>query len=299
MGTPSFSVTSLKLLNDSPHKILRVYTQPPQKKSRGQKFISSPVEIFAQNNSLEVRHPSKIDNDEDYEFLKKVKPSLVIVVAYGQIIPKRFLNIPDLLFLNLHASLLPKWRGAAPIERSIMNMDKETGISIMKIVPELDSGPFLKQVKVNIENSTTAGELREKLSLIGANTLLECINLLEKEKPNFREQEHSSATYAKKIKKEEAKINWSSSPKEIIAQINALNPSPGAWFDYNKSRHKIFGAIEIKKSGKSGQLLDNDLTIACSENAIQVTKIQKEGKKILNRSKFLVGNKIKKGTQLS
>jgi methionyl-tRNA formyltransferase len=298
MGTPEFSVPSLEIISNSKHKILCVYTQPPKKKYRGQNIIDSPVSQFAIKNNLKVRTPQQLDNEKDYEFFIKNKPDLVVVVAYGQIISKRFLDIPNIQFINLHASLLPKWRGAAPIERSIMNLDKKTGISIMKIVPELDAGPCMKQIPIKIDDTTTAGNLKKELSRIGAKSLIESINVIEEGKAKFINQEHELATYAKKISKSETRIEWNYSAKKIIAKINALNPFPGAWFKHNNNRLKILKAVEIDKSGKAGQLINDDLIIACSENAIQILKIQKEGKKVLDKDQFLVGNKIKKGTQL-
>ena len=298
MGTPEFSVPALEIINNSEHNILCVYTQPPKKKNRGQNITDSPISQFAKKKNIPVKSPYQLDNDQDYEFFKSNKPDLVVVVAYGQIISNRFLDIPDINFINLHASLLPKWRGAAPIERSIMNLDKKTGISIMKIVSELDAGPCMKQIAIDIDNETTTDNLKIKLSKIGSKALLESINEIEGGKVNFINQEHKLATYAQKIKKSETKIEWNNSAKKIIAKVNALNPYPGAWFQYNKNRFKVLKAVEVERSGKAGQLIDDDLIIACSENAIQILKIQKEGKKILNKDQFLIGNKIKKGNQL-
>ena len=298
MGTPEFSVPSLEIINNSEHKILCVYTQPPKKKYRGQNIVDSPISQFAKKNNIIIKSPHKLDNEHDYEFFKSNKPDLVVVVAYGQIISKRFLDIPGINFINLHASLLPKWRGAAPIERSIMSLDKKTGISIMKIVSELDAGPCMKQIAIEIDNEISADKLKMQLAKIGSKVLLESINEIEEGKAKFINQEHELATYAKKINKSEAKIEWNYSAKKIIAKINALSPYPGAWFQYNKNRLKILKAVEVERSGKAGELIDDNLIIACSENAIQILKIQKEGKKILEKDQFLIGNKIKKGTKL-
>ena len=199
MGTPEFAVPTLRELNFK-HEVLSVFTQPPKKKSRGQKIIKSPIHIAAEKLKLPVRTPSNLNNDSDYKFIMESNVKIVIVVAYGQIIPKKFLNINNLIFLNIHASLLPKWRGAAPIQRSIMGMDKETGISIMKIVPKLDAGPYMLQKSVNINIKDNFNSLSKKLSDIGSKLILEAILLFEKNEAKFINQNENSATYAKKIK---------------------------------------------------------------------------------------------------
>ena len=178
MGTPEFSVPILKSLN-SKHKILSVFTQPPKKKSRGQKILKSPIHLQAEILNLPVRFPENLNNEFDYRFIRESKVKFVIVVAYGQIIPEKFLNIKNLIFLNIHASLLPKWRGAAPIQRSIMEMDKETGISIMKIIPKLDSGPLMLQKSISIEEKDNFKSLSNKLSELSSNLILDALSKFE------------------------------------------------------------------------------------------------------------------------
>jgi methionyl-tRNA formyltransferase len=207
MGTPEFSIPTLKSLINSEHKIVCVYTQPSQKKFRGQQIQKTPVHIFSETKGIQVRTNKLTDDNELIKF-KNLKPDLVVVVAFGQIIPDIYLQIPNLIFLNVHASLLPRWRGAAPIERAILNGDEETGISIMKIVKKLDAGPYIKQTKINIDSDTSSGELREKLSLMGAEALKDSIDLILLKKEDFKEQNDKKATYAKKIEKVETKINW-------------------------------------------------------------------------------------------
>ena len=230
---------------------------------------------------------------------EKLNPDLVVVVAYGQIIPDIYLKKKDLIFLNLHASLLPKWRGAAPIERAVLNKDKETGISIMKIEKKLDSGPFIKQVSVKINKETTSGELSKKLSILGAEALKESIELISSSKVNFKQQNEKNATYAKKINKIETKINWKDKAEDIIAKINAFNPKPGAWFLLKNERIKILKAKEIIQKGEEGKVLDDKLTVGCSVNAIQILKIQREGKREMDATEFLLGNNILKGTKFN
>ena len=298
MGTPEFSIPSLKILKKSEHKIVCVYTQAPKKRSRGQKILKTAVHVFSENEGIKV-NTNNLNNEEEFKNFTKLNPDLVVVVAYGQIIPDIYLKNPDLIFLNLHASLLPKWRGAAPIERSILNKDKETGISIMKIEKKLDTGPFIKQVKVKINEETTSGELSKKLSVLGAEALKDSIELISSSKASFKKQNEKNATYAKKINKIETQINWKDKADNIIAKINAFNPKPGAWFFLKNERIKILKAKEIIQKGEEGKVLDDKLTVGCSVNAIQILKIQKEGKREMNATEFLLGNNIKKGTNLN
>ena len=298
MGTPEFSINTLKLLIDNGHEILRVYTQPPKKKQRGHKIIKTPLHIVAEELKIDVKTSNNLDNEEDYSFFKDRKIDYVVVVAYGNIIPERFLKIPKLVFLNLHASLLPKWRGAAPIERSILSHEKETGISIMKIVPGLDEGPYMMQEKFMINKNMSTGELKKNLSLIGAKAMVRSIKLISEGKAVFVEQDHSKSSYAKKIKKSETEINWNDKAENIVAKINAFNPKPGAWFLYKKERIKVFKANEIEQNGNPGEILDNELIIGTGHNAIKILELQKEGKNTLNSKEFLKGNKLFKGTKL-
>ncbi len=298
MGTPEFAVPTLELLLKSNHKILAVYSQPPSKANRGQKIKPSDVESFSKKNSLNVRTPLKLDSDEEYNFIKNLNPDIVIVIAYGKIIPKKFLNLAKQGFINVHASLLPKWRGAAPIQRSIMNLDNETGVSIMKITEDLDTGPVMLQAKISINQNTDAKILAKVLSQLGAKTLLDSINKIADGTAKFEEQDHSVATYAKKISKAEGKIHWNIDAKKILAKINGLNPNPGAWFEYKKERFKVWKAEIANGKGKPGKTLDDKLTIACNEGSIKILEIQKEGKSRQEIDQFLLGNKIKHGENI-
>ena len=197
MGTPEFSIPTLKILKQSKHKIVCVYTQPPKKKSRGQKLLKTAVHIFSENEGLKV-NTNNLKNENEYKNFIKLNPDIVVVVAYGQIIPDIYLNNPNLIFLNLHASLLPKWRGAAPIERAILNKDKETGISVMKIEKKLDAGPFIKQEIVKINKETTSGELNKKLSVLGAKVLMDSIELIFSSKVNYKQQNEKKCNIRKK-----------------------------------------------------------------------------------------------------
>jgi len=298
MGTPEFAVPILESIHSSKHNLKAVYTRPSNRKNRGQKFVASPVFQFSEKNNILVRCPEEFDHHE-YSLLKDLEPDVVVVVAYGKIIPKSILELPKSLFINIHASILPKWRGAAPIQRAIMNMDKESGISIMKIIPELDAGPVMKIVKTKISSETNSENLSSELSKLSCIALLESLELIEAKKEKFINQDSTQATYAKKINKDESKINWDTDAKKIIAKINALYPTPGSWFVMNKIRIKIFKAVEVNKKGKPGEIIDKNFTIGCSKNSIQILKLQPEGKKSMNSSDFLLGHKLEIGKILN
>ncbi len=297
MGTPSFAVPILKSILNSEHRVLAVYTQNPKKSNRGQKLNISPIHQLSKINNIQVRSPKTL-NQEEAEFIRKINPDVVVVVAYGKIIPKEILKIENIKFINIHASLLPKWRGAAPIQRSLIEMDKETGISIMKIIHKLDAGPFLIQEKIKIEKNDNYNSLSKKLANLGSKLILRSLNLIEKNDYNLTEQNDDLASYAKKIEKKESEIKWNIPAKNLIAKINGLNPTPGAWFKHKSNRIKIFEAIEVNQIGKKGEVLDDNLTIACEEKAIKVLLLQKQGKKILSTKEFLAGYQIKKGENL-
>ena len=298
MGTPEFSIPILKSIFETNNKILEVYTQPPKKKNRGQKIINSPIHEYSKKLGIPVRNPVVFD-DKEIDHIEKLKSDLVIVVAYGKILPKKLLKLENILFINVHASLLPKWRGAAPIQRAIMNMDHETGVSIMKIVPKLDAGPVLIQSKIKITKEINLKELSDKMSELGAKLILDTLKLIENNRVNFVEQNESEATYAKKIEKSETKISWNDDAEKIIAKINAFSPNPGCWFELNGSRVKIIKAKKIISDGIPGTILDDNLTISCSKNAIQIKEIKKEGKQKMTAEEFLRGNKIKTGQSLN
>ena len=298
MGTPKFSVPILKSIHESNHNLVTVYTQPPKKKFRGQKETSSPVHEFANKINIPVRCPNDLKNKNEIEFIKNTKPDIVIVVAYGKILPEELLNIKSIRFINLHASLLPKWRGAAPIQRAIMNLDIETGISVMQIVKKLDAGPVMKMSKIEITKKCNYETLSEKLSDLGALAIIESLKLLETKRAKFIPQKDQEATYAKKVEKSEAKINWNEKSAKIIAKINALNPNPGTWFKLDGSRIKVIEAEEFEKNGKPGEIIDNKFVIGCLDKSIKITKLKKEGKKSMSSTEFLKGFDLKIGKML-
>ena len=299
MGTPNFAVPILKSIHNSSHEVLEVYTQPPKKKNRGQKISHSPVHKYSNEINVSVRHPLILDTQEELEHLKKLKPDVAVVVAYGKILPTNILNLENIIFINVHASLLPKWRGAAPIQRAIMNCDNETGISIMKVEPKLDAGPILSKSKITITKEINYEELSDKMSKLGAKLILEALDLIEKGKAKFISQNDKDATYAKKIEKTESKINWNLKAKNVVAKINALYPNPGSWFELNRTRIKVIKAIEVDAKGKPGEIIKKDFTIACAHNAVQILELQKEGKNKISAIEFLKGNKLEIGFNIN
>ena len=300
MGTPMFAVPILKSLYQNGYPISDVYTQPPQKSQRGQRINKSPIQGIAETLNLEFRTPHSLkDNMEECEYFKKIDADLAVVVAYGQIIPKEFLNLTKKGFINIHASILPNWRGAAPIQRSIMNLDKETGVSIMKIAEKLDTGPVCNIYKINLENNLNASEVAEKLSSIAAEKILENIDDILEDKAKFIEQDHSKATYASKIEKIEGKINWNNSAESIIGKINGLYPAPGAFFMFKGERYKILKAEIGNGIGNPGDIVSDYMEVICGNSrSIKVTEIQRQGKKPQNISEFMLGSQIKKGSKI-
>ena len=298
MGTPMFAVPILKALYQNGFPVNLVYTQPPQKSHRGQKINKSPIQGISETLNIDFRSPVSLKNNkEEYEFFKSINADLVIVVAYGQLIPKEFLSLTKKGFINIHASLLPKWRGAAPIQRSIMNLDTETGISIMKINEELDRGPICNSYKIKLDQNLNAQEISEKLSLLAAEKILDNVDEILDGKSKFIDQDHSKASYAKKIMKSEGQINWNNDALKIIGKINGLFPTPGAYFNYNGERYKILKADIGNGVGKNGEVLSDNLEIACGNNkSIKILEIQREGKKVQKIGEFMIGSRIKKGS---
>ena len=300
MGTPMFAVPILKSLYQNGYPISNVYTQPPQKSQRGQRINKSPVQGVAETLNLEFRTPKYLKNNhEEFEYFKTINADLAIVVAYGQIIPKEFLSLTKKGFINIHASLLPRWRGAAPIQRSIMNLDKEVGISIMKITEQLDTGPVCNTYKLNLENNLNASDVSNKLSLIAAEKILNNIDDILEDKANFIEQDHSKATYAPKIQKAEGEINWNENAKKINGKINGLYTVPGAFFIYKGERYKILKAEIGNGIGNPGEVVTDYLEVCCGDKqSIKIKEIQRQGKKPQNIGEFMLGSQIKKGTTI-
>ena len=299
MGTPMFAVPILKSLYQNGYNISYVYTQPPQKSKRGQKINKSPIQGISETLNLQYRTPPVLNNEEEYNFLNSLDVDLAIGVAYGQIIPKKFLNLTKKGFINIHASLLSKWRGAAPIQRSIMNLDQETGISIMRIAEKLDTGPVCNNYKIQLNENLNALEISEKLSNLAAEKILDNVDDILDGKANFIEQDHSNATYASKIQKTEGQINWDENAEKIIGKINGLYPSPGAFFMFNGERYKILKAQVGRAQGNPGSVLSDNLEIACGNNqSIIIKEIHRQGKRPQNIGEFIQGSQIKTGSKI-
>jgi methionyl-tRNA formyltransferase len=299
MGTPNFSVPILKSLYQNGYPISDVYTQPPKKSMRGQKTNKSPIQKLAENLNLNIRNPNFLNqNEAELKYFKSLSADIVIVVAYGQLIPKEFLSLSKNGFINIHASLLPKWRGAAPIQRAIMNLDEVTGISVMKITEKLDSGPTMFRKEIKLNNEMNADDVSNQLSKIGSEIISDCLDLIEIGKAKFVEQDHNKATHAQKIDKEEGKIKWDEDAIRIIAKINSLYPNPGAWFLFQSERYKILKATLSDLEGQPGSVLDDNLTVACGTKSIKIQEIQRQGKSKQKATEFLLGSKIKKSLAL-
>ena len=299
MGTPSISAKILKSLYQNGFEIEVVYTQPPTASNRGQKVNKSPVHIMAEIFNLPVRTPTSLNIPDEKSFLKSKDITLGIVVAYGQILKKDILDIPEYGWINIHYSLLPKLRGAAPIQRALINNDKTTGISIMKINEGLDAGPICNQYSLNILDNENSEELSLRLSNLASEKILENVDNIFEDKALFQDQDHSSSTYAKKILKDEGKINWQEDNKKIIGKINGLYSGPGAWFEFKSERYKILKAELSIKNGKPGYVLSDSLEIGCGENSIKVIEIQRQGKKPQKTNEFLLGSQISINSNLN
>ena len=298
MGTPMFAVPILKSLYQNGYPISDVYTQPPQKSQRGQRINKSPIQGIAETLNLEFRTPKFLkNNNEEFEYFKSINADLAVVVAYGQIVPKEFLNLTKKGFINIHASILPAWRGAAPIQRSIMNLDKETGITVMKIAEELDAGPICNTYKINLENNLNASDISEQLSSLAAEKILDNIDNILDDKAKFIDQNHAQATYASKIQKLEGKIDWDENALSIIGKINGLYPVPGAFFIFKGERYKILKADIGNGIGNPGEVVSDYLEVACGNGqSIKIKEIQRQGKKAQNIGEFMLGSQIKKGS---
>ena len=301
MGTPLFSVPILKSLYQNGYPVSVVYTQPPQKSKRGQRINKSPIQGISETLNIQFRTPHSLkDNIEEYKFIKDLNADLAIVVAYGQIIPKEYLTLTKKGFINIHGSLLPKWRGAAPIQRSIINLDKETGISIMKISEKLDTGPISNSYKIKIDYNDNAQEISERLSALAAEKILDNVDNILDDKAKFIEQDHSKASYAKKIDKSEGKISWDDEAVKILGKINGLYPVPGAFFNFKGERYKILKAEIGNGIGRVGEVISDKLEVACIKNqSIKILEIQRQGKKPQRINEFMLGSQIKKGSIIS
>jgi len=296
MGTPDFAVPALVALHEAGHELVCVYTQPPRPAGRGKKLQPSPVHRKAEELGIEVRHPTSLKNQDAQVEFAALQADVAVVAAYGLILPQAVLDAPSYGCLNIHASILPRWRGAAPIHRAILAGDAETGVTIMQMEAGLDTGPMLAKVITPIDAKTT-GELTEELAELGANAMVGVLNDLEH--LAAIPQDNGAATYAPKIDKAEARIDWSKPAEEIERLARGLAPFPGAWFESDGERVKLLRAELAEGSGNPGEVLNENFTIACGSGAIRPLRLQRAGKPAMDREDFLRGNPIAKGTILS
>jgi methionyl-tRNA formyltransferase len=302
MGTPDFAVPTLAALFDSGYDIAAIYTQPPRAAGRGMALRKSPVQDFAETANLEVRTPERLKSAEEQERFRALEADVAIVVAYGLILPKPILDAPQHGCLNLHPSLLPEWRGAAPINRAIMAGDSETGVSIMRMDEGLDTGPVCLVERTAIDPDETAGELHDRLAALGARLMIEALDALEQGKLNCQKQPEQGS-YAEKITPAEARLNFRAPAHQLHDRIRGLSPYPAAWCEIelsgNLERIKVLRATLVDQDGAPGMVLDDHLTIACGKGAIRFTELQRAGKRPMNAAEFLRGVPVSKGTVLS
>jgi methionyl-tRNA formyltransferase len=303
MGTPDFAVPTLQALVAAGHDIAAVYSQPPRAAGRGLALRKSPVQQAAEQAALPVRHPERLKGEAEQELFRDLGAQVGVVVAYGLILPKTVIEAPTHGCLNVHASLLPRWRGAAPINRAIMAGDQETGISVMRIEPKLDAGPVCSVRAVPIGQEETAGELHDRLAALGARLMVDALADLQKGKLHCHPQLHAAATYAAKIDPAEAEIDWRLPARVVHDRIRGLSPYPGAWFQFDckgkPERLKVSRSALAEGAGPPGTLLDGDFTVACGEGAVRLMEVQRAGKRALPAQDFLRGTPLAVGTLLS
>ena len=288
-GTPDFALPPLKTLYLGGYEIAGVYTQEPKKKSRGMKELKTPVHLWAESQLLPVYFPSKLDKQSLEEF-ESLKPDVAILFAYGKIIPPEWLNVPIFGFINIHASLLPRWRGAAPVQRAIENNDKKSGITIMKMNEGLDEGPIIASQEIAINSETNGQTLIDQISHDSCSLLYNNLEKYLKGLLSPVDQDHEKSTYASKINKDESRLNWNTDAKILEQKIRAFYPYPATWFSHKGKRYKVLKAKVSSLKGESGKILQSPLIIGCKQNSLEILEIQAEGKKSQSIDQFLLGN---------
>jgi len=298
MGTPDFSVSILAALIEAGHEICAVYSQPPRPAGRGHKEQLTPVHAFAAERGLPVLTPKSLRNAEAQAEFAAFQADAAVVAAYGLILPKAVLDAPKQGCLNVHASLLPRWRGAAPIQRAIQAGDAESGVTIMQMDEGLDTGTMLLIDRLPITASTTGQSLHDELAAQGARLIVEALTQLEAGTLTATPQPAEGVTYAAKLAKEEGRLDWTRSAAELDRTIRAFTPWPGVWFEHGPERFKVISAQVVAGSGAPGTLLDDSLTVACAEGALRITKLQRAGKGAMEAEAFLRGYSLPKGSSL-
>jgi len=302
MGTPLFAVPTLSELVGQGHDIAAVYTRPPAQSGRGMAETRSPVHALAARLGLTVLHPANLRGDAALEAFRVLEAELVVVVAYGLILPRAILDAPPHGCVNLHASLLPRWRGAAPIQRAVMAGDAEAGVVVMRMEAGLDTGPVGMSERIALRSDMTAGDLHDALAPIGADLMGRAVGAMARGTLQFRAQSEEGATYAAKIDKGQSRIDWGRPASDVLRRIMGLSPVPGAFFEtdlgHGRERVKILRARAGEGGGAAGTVLDGALTIACGEGAIVPTLLQRAGKGPLAAAEFLRGRPVPSGTRL-
>lgn len=299
MGTPVFAVTSLAALAEAGHEIACVYSQPPRPAGRGHREQPSPVHRFAAERGWLVRTPKSLRDAAEQEAFAALELDVAVVVAYGLILPRPILQAPRLGCVNVHASLLPRWRGAAPIQRALLAGDEETGVTIMQMDEGLDTGPILLSRALAIGKEETAESLHDRLAALGAEALVEALEGLAKGELHPRPQPEEGATYAEKLRREEGRLDWRRPAEELQRRVRAFTPWPGAWFEFQGERLKLLAAELAEGAGEPGKVLDDRLTVACGKGALRLTRLQRPGRAPMNAEAFLRGFPIPPGTRLS
>ncbi len=293
MGSSQFAVPTLELLLQKDFDLVAVYSQPPRTAKRGKKITPTPIQEMAEENNLRVITPLNFSTDDTIRQFESLKPDIAIVVSYGLILPKRLLAIPQYGFLNIHPSLLPRWRGAAPVQRTLMAGDTKSGVCIIKVEEKLDAGPIYIRQEIDVEHGITASELSDQLARIGVHLLGRVLD--DQEPRNPVSQKNEGVCYAPKIDKDETRIDWHLPAKDIYNRIHGLSYQPGAWFEHQGVRIKILKCEIAEQEGKPGQVLDNDLALACGKGSIRPTIIQRQGKSPMTRLDFLRGYRLGPG----
>ena len=297
MGTPDFSVSALRAILSAGHDVVAVYSQPPRRAGRGKKERPTAVHEFAASLGIPVHTPLNFKDPSDVDAFRNLDLDVAVVVAYGLLLPQEILDAPKYGCLNIHASLLPRWRGAAPIQRAIMAGDSETGVDIMKMEAGLDTGPVILEKRLAIETDDTAGSLHDKLSILGAKAIVEAVDGLVS--CTAEPQNTNGVSYAKKIDKSEAHIDWSKSAADLRNHIHGLSPFPGAWTEIGGERLKILGVEISDQSGTAGRMIAEPLIIACGDKSLRITRAQRAGKGPMNIVDMMRGFNIKPGAVFS
>ena len=299
LGSPAFALPSLATLLDAGHRIVAVYCQPPRPAGRGQRLQRSPVHEYAERRGLDVRTPVRLRDEAEQSSFAALELDVAVVAAYGLILPKPILDAPRLGCLNVHASLLPRWRGAAPIERAILAGDRETGVTIMQMEEGLDTGPMLLAERIPIEASTTKPQIEEALAHLGAGLLLRALDGLIGRALVPRPQPDESVTYAKKLQRDEGRLDWSRPAAVLERVVRALTPQPGVFFVHAGERIKVLAADVVDAAGAPGTVIDDQLTIACGEGSLRALRLQRAGRGPVDAAAFLRGYALPPGVVLS